>query len=242
MPEDNNNAAGLGLDPGAGENNSGVGTDQKPTASETGQTDAGDDDKKGGEGGDKGQQKTEGAKAPQGDDNTDDGEAPPVRKQLTPKDYIIQRKQKKIEKLEGVKGGDEGVEDDGILPEDEAIIDKVVSKRIAPLVKQTVDIADEREIKDFLSDNPEFKPFEAKARRWIKDPSRQHLPVSTVFYEVAGKKLFKIGAERQKKADEEAANTQTGGGSTRMPEGGKSVLQETPEEFEAHQEKVRRGQ
>ena len=242
MPEKDNKAADLGLDPGAGENNSGADAD-KSAASEPGKADAGNDDKKGDEGGD-GSQEGKDAKAPQGiDDNVDDGEEPIVRNKLTPKDYIIQRKQKKIEKLEGADkdGGEDG--DDTILPEDEAIIDKVVSKRIAPLIKQTLDVADNSDIKDFLKENPEFKPFEAKARRWIKDPSRQHLPISTVFYEAAGyKNILKIGADRKTKADKEADDTKTGGGSSRTPEGGPSVLDISTEDFEKRQEKVRRGQ
>jgi len=241
MPEENNNAAGLGLNPGAGENNSGAGAD-KPVALEPGQADAGDNDKKGGDGS---QKVIEGdAKAPQGiDDNKDDGEEPAVRNQLTPKDYIIQRKQKKIEKLEGVDKDDGDGEGDDVLPEDEAIIDKVVSKRIAPLIRQTLDVADDSDIKGFLQENPEFKPFEAKARRWIKDPSRQHLPISTVFYEAAGyKNILRIGADRKTKADKEAADTTTGGGSGRTPEGGPSVLDLSKEDFEKRQEKVRRGQ
>jgi len=242
MPEEDNKAADLGL-PGAGENNSGAGADN-PAVSEAGKADAGDGDKGEDKGGDGSQKGTKDAKAPQGtDDNKDDGEAPPARHQLTPKDFIIQRKQKKIEKLEGADKDGEEDEGNDILPEDEAIIDRVVSKKIAPLIKQTLDIADDNDVKDFLKENPEFKPFEAKARRWIKDPSRQHLPISTVFYEAAGySNMLKIGADRKTKADIEANDTKTGGGSSRTPEGGPSVLDLSKDDFEKRQEKVRRGQ
>jgi len=68
------------------------------------------------------------------------------------------------------------------------------------------------------------------------------LPVKTIFYEVAGDKLLKIGADRKTKADEEAKGTQTGGGSNRAGSGGeKPIWEMSKDEFEAEKERVRRG-
>jgi hypothetical protein len=54
------------------------------------------------------------------------------------------------------------------------------------------------------------------------------LPVKTIFYEVAGDKLLKIGADRKTKADEEAKGTQTGGGSNRAGSGGEKPYGKCP--------------
>jgi len=172
---------------------------------------------------------------------------PTTRQRMSPKDFIIQRQQKKIEKLKDKSqhsenaDNEEKEDEDEIAPEDEALISKVVAKRFAPLLEKTMADEDSKEISDFLSENPEFKPYEAKARKYISHPSRRHLPISSIFYEVAGKDLMKLGAERGRKADEEARQTQTGGGSGRGGNEGKKIWNMSPQEFAAEQEKVRRS-
>jgi hypothetical protein len=68
------------------------------------------------------------------------------------------------------------------------------------------------------------------------------LPIKTIFYEVAGDKLLKIGAERARKADKSAKETQTGGGSTRSGEGVKGAWDMPKDDFAKKQEEVRRKQ
>jgi hypothetical protein len=175
------------------------------------------------------------------DKGTQDDE-PIVRKRMSPKDFIIQRQQKKIEKLkekQTSEGGNEEDEDE-IAPEDETLITKVVAKQLAPILDKQIAEEDEQEVSKFLTENPDFKPYEAKARKYMSHPSRRHLPIETIFYEVAGKDLMKLGAERNRKADEEAKQTQTGGGSSRGGGKAKNAWEMTPEEFEAEKEKTRR--
>ena len=230
---------------GAGEGN----TEQKPASTDTGGEDAGKGEGESGKGAKDTSKGNEPAKAPKDTQTGDDDQEPEVRPRMSAKDFIIKRKEAKIAKLQKKEGGegggqsgeDEG-EDDEIAPEDEELITKVVSKRFAPILDKTLAAEDDKEIAAFLKDNPDFAPFEAKARKYIAHPSRRHLPVKTVFYEVAGDNLIKIGADRQRKADEDDKQTQTGGGSNRAGEGGKSVWDLTPEEFEAEKERVRRGQ
>jgi hypothetical protein len=164
---------------------------------------------------------------------------------MSTKDFIIQRQQKKIADLKagdnkGGEGGDPG--DDDVNPEDEAMINKVVAKNFAPIIDKTIAADDEKEIGSFLAENPDFKPYETKVRRFMQHPSRRQLPIESIFYEVAGPALIKLGADRQKLADEKAKNTQTGGGSNRGGEGGKTIADLTEAEFAARQEKVRRGE
>lgn len=265
MPEiDNNQAAGEGADnkgAGAGEGQDKSGADQNKdtTATDTGNEDAGKGEgTEGGEGADKdtskGQNQDKNAKAPQKgtqqDDEADDGKEPEVKPRLSTQDFIIGRQKAKLAKKAKAGEGEEGdgqgneagTDDDEVAPEDEALITKVVSKKFAPIIDKTLAADDEREIQDFLTANPDFKPFEVKARRYMQHPSRRQLPIKSIFYEVAGDKLIKIGAEREKAANAKAKDTQTGGGSNRAGEGAKGDWELSKEEFEAKQERIRRGQ
>jgi len=255
MPDENNqNTAGTG-------ENSNANADQnQANANDTGNENASSQ----GDGGDGGSQdnKADEGKNQEGDNNEDNAKAPDsekeeeedkgfqdddaepeVRKRMSPKDFIIQRQKKKIEKMEKKEAEEknEDEDDDEIAPEDEALITKVVSKQFAPVFEKTAKEEDDKEVKSFLEENPDFKPYEAKARRYLSHPSRRHLPVSAIFYEVAGTDLLKIGAKRGKEADQEADDTQTGGGSAREKEGEQSVWDLTPEEFAAKQQKLRHG-
>jgi hypothetical protein len=267
MPDDiKNQSAGEGADKGAGagEGQNNASDDKsKGAATDTGNEDAGKGEgtDKGGEGADqkdtsKGQEGQEkNAKAPNKDtqkdnDDIDDGKEPEVKPRMSTKDFIIQRQKAKLAKKakagEGEegdgKGNEAGEDDEEFAPEDVSMINKVVSKTFAPIIDKTLAADDEREIQDFLTVNPDFKPFEAKARRYMQHPSRRQLPIKSIFYEVAGDKLMKIGADRAKAADEKAKSTQTGGGSNRAGEGAKSDWDLPKDEFEAKQERIRRGQ
>jgi hypothetical protein len=263
MPDDlNNQAAGEGADKGtgAGEGQQ-EGADQNKEANdkttETGKEEAGD----GGEGGEGGQKDTskgqENAKAPtegketQQDDDIDDGAEPPVKPRLSKQDFIIGRQKAKLAKTakaddnkggDNDKGDDHAGEDEEVAPEDEALITKVVSPMLAPILEKSMKAEDEQEIAEFLKENPDFKPFEAKARRFMQHPSRRQLPIKSIFYEVAGDKLIRIGADRERAANTKAKETQTGGGSNRAAEGAKDDWKLSPEEFAEKQERIRRGQ
>jgi len=252
MPEDIKVQAageGAGEGTGAGEGQK-TGADYKK---DTGATDTGDEDAGEGEGtagaeGDKDTSKgTDKPKAPpkdaSADDTADDGAEPPVRQRLSTKDFIIGRKHAQLAKKQEKAGGEEDDEEEGgeVAPEDANLIKKVVSPMLAPIIEKSLDSEDDKEIRAFLEENPDFKPFEAKARRFMKHPSRRQLPVESVFYEVAGKKLIKIGADRERAATQKAKDSQTGGGSNRAGEGGTSDWDLPKDQFEAKQERIRRG-
>jgi hypothetical protein len=98
---------------------------------------------------------------------------------------------------------------------------------------------DDREISDFVAKNPDFKPYIETVRKYSQHDSRKSLPIESIFYEVAGKDLMRIGAQRAKKAGDEAKKTQAGGGSGVSTEQPKSAWDLTPEEFAAEQDKIR---
>lgn len=249
MPEVEKPAAGAG--DGAGEGQAGAEGDQNNNSAGAGadEGDKGAGEKKEGDGGspDNGGK----PKPPEENPAGDDKEEPAVRKRLSTQDFIIGRQRAKIAKENAKKDDDDGAgdgkkddetdEDDDIAPEDEAMISKVVAKRFAPIIDKSLAADDDKEVTEFVKTNPDFKPYEAKARRFMNHPSRRSLPIEAIFYEVAGKDLIKIGAERQKAADEKAKASQTGGGSNRAGEGAKNVWDMTPDEFAQEQQRVLRG-
>lgn len=229
-----------------GENGEGSGADNGGAKPEGG----GDNKPEGGEGGGEGGEG--GDKKPDGSDKGSQGkdDEPPVKQRKSVKDFIIERQQKKIAKLqnkggEGSEGGEGGEDDDEISPEDEKVITKVLDKKLTPILdpilKKSLQAEDEAEITDFLKDNPDFRPYEAKARQWMQHPSRRNLPISSIFYEIAGPDLMKIGAKRAKDADDESKRAGAGGGSAKGNEGGASVWDLPKDDFSKKQEELRRS-
>jgi|GEM_PF-4562759 hypothetical protein len=197
------------------------------------------------EGDDKGQ---EGDKKPEGTDKNapGDNDEPPVRPRKTAKDFIIDRKERKIAKLQKQKGdgaGDNPADDeDDDLQEDRKLILETVEPILNPIIEKSLKQEDDTEVQDFLAKNPDFKPYEAKVRKFMQHPSRRQLPIHAIFYEVAGPDLMKIGAKRAAEADAKAKGGQTGGGSGRGSGDAASVLDMPEQDFKAMQEKVRQKQ
>ncbi|MDD5726281.1 MAG: hypothetical protein PHC53_02615 [Patescibacteria group bacterium] len=230
----------------------GAGSGQQPTDPQGGNNGQ-QPDKKPDAGGQ--QQPAEGAQDP----NKAQEDEPKVRK--TQKDYIIERIQRQRDKArkdaanpDGGKkptgdDGNQGGSDDDIDPEDEAKISKVLDKRLGPVMdeldaerQQAAEQQEEAELQTFLTECPQFKPYEAKIRKWAKHESRKNLPLLSIAYEIAGPDLERIGAERERKAAQDAAASATGGGSTRTESPKKPIPEMTKEEFRDLEEKARRGE
>lgn len=107
-----------------------------------------------------------------------------------------------------------------LTPEQLKAFEKVVDKKLQPYKEQQAEQQVETEIASFLEENPDFKPFKDKVKRYAMHPSRENIPVESLFYEVAGPKLMQIGAKRQKQAAQEAKKGKTGGGRPTGTEGG----------------------
>lgn len=160
---------------------------------------------------------------------------PPVRDK---RDFIIDRLRQSRDKAKKEAG--DGT-DDEIDSEDEERIVKVVEKRYGVKLNKIDETENERELDSFFSkpENAAFKEKEGQIRDWWKHPSRNHLPISTVAYEVMGASLMAAGAKKQQAADQEARKTGGGGHSARGTMPKKDAWDETPDEFEAHQQAVR---
>lgn len=205
-------------DAGAGDSQAAV--DDKSTDT-GGQDGAGSDDKGDNAGGndDKGAQKAD-----------DDDVEPGVRKK-TPQEYIIDRQRRKLQKQQAAakddkngKADDDSDEDDDddISPEDERVVDKVIQKKYGDRLAKLDQADDKAELQTFLSENKDFAPYEKKIWKFMQHPSRSHLPIKTIAFEVAGDDLMKLGAKRAAEADHKAKQTSAGGNSNRGTGGGKA--------------------
>lgn len=168
----------------------------------------------------------------------DEDEEPPTRKPRTNADWVALRRQKKLEKQNSAKeeqgedNDDESEEDDEINDEDAKLIEKVVSKRLAPFEKQQELASLKSEIDQFVADNPDFKPYAAKALKWGQHPSWKDIPTKQLMHAAAGDKLLAIGAKRAKVVAQKIQKTKTGTGTGGNATTQKSVMDMTDEEFQ----------
>lgn len=195
----------------------------------------------------------DGQKPSKEDNNEDNDDDPPIRaskqtnwknKYFAEKRIDNKKQNKKNEDNENNDNDDD--ENDDIAPEDEEMVDKVINKKygdkfdkLDAQIDQVNNQADKTELDNFISENPDFKPYEAKIAKFWKHPSRNHLPIESVAYEVAGKDLIKLGAKKGKIADENAKREAGGGNSSGGIDSGKKVAEMSDAEFDAEVEKVK---
>lgn len=158
-------------------------------------------------------------------------------------DFILERKDRKIAKLSEKANNADHEEEDDIDNDDAEIIDKRIQKALTPFVSKQMQEEDQQEIATFIAQNPDFAPYADKVKKFAQHPSRKEMPIQSIFYEVAGPDLLKIGADRARKSLAESRKSNAGGGSgTKGAEGPKNVWDLSPEEFEKQQQEVRSRQ
>lgn len=120
--------------------------------------------------------------------------------------------------LDGFTSGDEkkpeeGKKEDEYDPYNVDNVRKIakdqINEAVAPFQEQLYQTKVDNEVNKIMSDNPEYKPYEERVRKWVTHPNRQKLikqglPVKAVVYEALAPYLEKIGAEKARKADAEA--------------------------------------
>jgi len=173
-------------------------------------------------------------------------EEPPTRKPRTNADWVALRRGRKLErertKHDEEQGEAEDEGDDDVSPEDAKIIEKVVARKLQPFEEEREAQTIRSEINEFVSQNPDFKEFVAKAEKWARHPSWKNVPTEQLMYAVAGKQLLTIGAKRREDADRKARETKVGGNSTSGTGAKKPVWDMTDAEFKAEVDKVKTGQ
>ena len=229
-----------GADDGAEEGTDADDKNDDEGSSDDEETDDDEDDKKDDKKSSKSTSKKDDKGKKEGEAEDDDKE-PPTRKSKV--DFITERKERR-EAKKGAKDkkepeGDDEEADDDIDPADEKTVGKIVQKHLKPLADRMVADEDDKEVSTFLTANPDFKQYEAKARKYMAHPSRKDVPIEEIFYGVAGKDLLKIGAKRAKIAEGEAKKTKGSGGAGDAG-GVKPVAEMSKAELEAKQDEVRR--
>lgn len=131
------------------------------------------------------------------------------------KDYIIERKNKKIEKLEkkeepegGTEEGEEELSDGG-----KTAINKAVKENLKPVLDSVKTQSDEQELAEVLAKYPDAKDIVKDIRRVMEKPAYKSASVEFIYNSLMGRKAMLQKAKDD--ADDSADNDRTGGHSKR---------------------------
>jgi len=114
-------------------------------------------------------------------------------------------------------------EDDDIDPEDKKTISKIVDKKVGKL-------QDEVEVNAFLVDKPEMAKYKPLILRYVKHPAYSNIPIKNIAAIVASEDMQKIGARKEREAQQQANNTKEGGRQKRGKSMGKIDWRTAPKE------------
>ena len=110
------------------------------------------------------------------------------------------------------------------------------------LEKKNNEFTSERMLQEFLGENPDFRKYEKKIRKYVNDPDYSNVPIGFIASGIIGENLDDEANERAElkhKADEEAAKTKSSGSTRRgVPGKKKSIWDMSKEEFEEYQTDV----
>lgn len=131
----------------------------------------------------------------------------------TPQDYILDRKDKQIEKLR--KQLEEAEQEkEAFAPTKELSTEELFNQRMER----------EEQVSEIIKKYPALEEDREKIRKYIHDPSRKGIPIEEVVAGAIGiNKFIEIGAKMQAEADEDAKLGRMGG---RNPADVKSKTQE----------------
>lgn len=147
------------------------------------------------------------------DDDDDKEEEVTTRNGKTAKDFIIQRQQRKAEKKVEKKEDDD---DDGALTEDsKSAVDKLVNERLSPIEASLRNSQEDTEIKEIISNNPEFAEVEKTARKYAKHEAYKDVSLKLIFKGLMYDKAERSGALKYKNALRKSNRSHLGGSSNR---------------------------
>ena len=143
-------------------------------------------------------------------------------------------RQWKKKKLEGTLE-EEDFEDE----EEKPVTRKELSELLEKKDKESVS---ERMLQEFLGENPDFRKYEKKIRKYVNDPDYSNVPIGFIASGIIGESIDDEANERadlKRKADEEAGKTKSSGSTRRgVPGKKKSIWDMSKEEFEEYQTDV----
>jgi len=132
-------------------------------------------------------------------------------------------------------------DEEEVDPDDKKTISKVVKDELAPITEQlsrVKKLENQTEVNAFLAGKPEFNKYRGVILKYMDHPSYSLVPVQNIAAIVAAKDLQKMGAEKERQANQKAKETQGGGSTARKPTGKTDWLGASKEEFEAQKSKV----
>ncbi len=150
----------------------------------------------------------------------------PVRKSAA--SFIIERKNRKIEKLAAKSTTPkEELDENGnpVAPEEDndeitPQARQAIQEEIAPIVEHFTKGEDERsrnsEISEYLSTNPEHKRYEPVARKYAATKEYQGVPAEVIFHHLAFRDAEAQGAKKAQLAADEAKRKSTGADSRKV--------------------------
>lgn len=195
-----------------------------------------------------------------GDQNQADAEPEiPVRKSTL--QHIISRKNRQIDKLKSrdedddeepvrqvSKRNKDDDDDDSLTPEARTAVEKHVARSLDPLVQAIASRADEDELRELISSEPDAAKYEKSIRKYMDHPSYKGVAPSVIFHHLAFSEAAKTGDKRKRAADLEANQSRGGGRSTRSSGSSADGVPSVDEindmdeaAFEALQNRVRSG-
>ena len=184
------------------------------------------------------EQKTEREKKEKEAETEEDKKDPPIRKSV--KDFIIERKNKKIKKLKEKEEEEEEEEEEEVSPSGKKAIKEQIDGALKPVLDGIRSQSDNQELKAVLTKYPEAEKMEGKIRKYME--AYPTAPVEFIYLGLAAKQM-KLH-EKRTKADDKANADKSGGHTKRNKDLGSipDVRNMSDDDFKTLQHKVRTGQ
>ena len=133
---------------------------------------------------------------------------------------------------EFTKTEERGEDEDEDEFDDKQRLREVINKELTPIKIKL-------QISEFVQKNPEYAKYKGVMFKYKSHPSYKGIPVSNIAAIVAAKDLQKLGAEKEREAQERASKAKNVGSTVRKPDGGKvDWLTASKEDFQAMKTKI----
>ena len=150
--------------------------------------------------------------------------------EFNPEQVEIEVRERKEEKIEY---------GDDIDPDEAKTIGTIVEKQTASVKKALQEAQDRLEVDTFIQDKPEFSKYKGAILKYLQHPVYSQIPVKNIATMVAANDLMKIGAEKERMAQQKASNTRTTGTPARTFQTGQSDWKAmNKSEFEAQKRRI----
>lgn len=171
--------------------------------------------------GDKGEESGDEGEEGEGGKPFEDTDAPAVATRNA--SHIIARQKETIAKLRSksdTEEEDDKSDDDGGTVD--APSDKIaaeVSRQLTPITERLTGEADEAELKELFTSEPEAKGYEKSIRAYMKHEAWSQVPVTAIYAYLSRSHTLAQGAKRKAVADKEAAHSRGAGSQRRQVKG-----------------------